>query len=127
MRRGEMITRLFPLVIDLTSLADSLILSQKYSGAIFPVTMKGFTVFAMLYISFVAKDNASRMQSSLLEIAEVQLILCKDSASREQNRRACLNVMPRRCLFYAKVIILFELCKTNNLNVFYFIYNIMWG
>ncbi len=31
------------------------------------------------------KDNANRMQSSLLEIAEVQLILYKDNANRMQS------------------------------------------
>ena len=49
--------------MDLMSLADSVTLSQKYSGAILPVTMNGFVL--------VAIDE----------------------------------------MFYAKVIIVFELCK----------------
>ena len=33
----------------------------------------------------LCKGNANRMQSSLLEIAEVQLILCKGNANRMQS------------------------------------------
>ena len=40
----------------------------------------------------------------LASIAEVQLILCKDCASREQNHQACLNVMPSRRQSYAKIV-----------------------
>lgn len=43
-----MISKLFPLVMDLTNLADSLTLSQKYSGSILPVTMKGLFLLAIV-------------------------------------------------------------------------------
>ena len=47
-------TKLLPLVMDLMSLADSATLSQKYSGAILPVTMNGF-VFVAIDETFYAK------------------------------------------------------------------------
>jgi hypothetical protein len=42
-----MMTKLLPLVMDLISLTDSVTLSQKYSGAILPVTMNGFVFVAI--------------------------------------------------------------------------------
>ena len=40
-------TKLLPLVMDFMSLSDSATLSQKYSGAILPVTMNGFILVAI--------------------------------------------------------------------------------
>lgn len=53
-RRGEMITMLLPFTNDLINRADSCTRSQKYSGAILPVTMKGLISFA-IYILFPVK------------------------------------------------------------------------
>ncbi|MFA4046869.1 hypothetical protein HPS54_03995 [Prevotella sp. PCHR] len=44
------------------------------------------------------KDNASRTQSSLLEIAEAKLILCKDNASRTQS--SLLEIAEAKLILY---------------------------
>ena len=47
---------------------------------------------------FFCKDNASRTQSSLLEIAEAKLILCKDNASRTQS--SLLEIAEAKLILY---------------------------
>ena len=52
-----------------------------------------------------ASSSARPVESSVLDChAEVQPILCKESANREQdNKPVCLIVMPRCSLSYAKI------------------------
>ena len=52
-----------------------------------------------------ASSSARPVESSVLDChAEVQPILCKESANREQdNKPVCLIVMPRCSLYFAKI------------------------
>ena len=54
---------------------------------------------------FVAKivQTEGRKPSLLEFYAEVQPILCKDSANRRQKKQACLSFMLRCSLSYAKI------------------------
>lgn len=49
-RRGEIMTILFPLIRDFTTRADSCARSQKYSGSILPVTINGFVTFVLIAV-----------------------------------------------------------------------------
>ena len=47
MRRSDFSSTLLPFRKSLMSRSDSVFLSQKYSGLILPITVKGFSVFFM--------------------------------------------------------------------------------
>ena len=69
-------------------------------------------------LSYAKIMQTERRTTSLLDCyAEVQLILCKDNARREQNHQACLDVMPSRSLSYAKILILFNIAVVLNKKV----------
>ena len=60
-------------------------LADKYKNMSLQAGWKHFIYWHILTrCGILCKDNANRMQSSLLEIAEAPLILCKDNANRTQ-------------------------------------------
>ena len=66
---------------------------------------KGVTFLAVLRITWVSTHDECIFHNNCLSVyAKMQLIFCKDNASREQNQQACLIVLPRCSLSYAKIM-----------------------